>query len=104
MDRLCRAGAPLAGAIALVVAGIAFADEATGKVVWHDKKNSSLLLECADKGCQQIPDSKPGETYTFVVPKAVKKHVDALKEGQTIRIVYDNGKEKGYLITAVHAQ
>ena len=103
MDRLCRA-APLAGAIALAMAGAAVADEATGKVVWHDQKNASLLIECADKGCPQIPDAKPGETYTFVVPDAVKKHVEALKEGQTVKVVYDNGKEKGYVITAVHAQ
>jgi hypothetical protein len=82
--------------------GAAFADEATGKVVWIDVKNSSLLLECPDKGCPQIPNSKSGETYTFVIPAKVKKKVASLKEGTTVTIVYDDGKDKGYVITAVN--
>ena len=82
----------------------AAADEATGKVVWIDKKNSSLLLECPDKGCPKIPDSKPGETYTFVIPAKLKKSVEALKEGQDVKLTYDDGKDKGYVITAVVAK
>jgi hypothetical protein len=84
------------------LSSVAVADEATGKVVWFDEKNSSLLLECPDKGCPQIPDSKAGETYTFVIPTNLKKKVAALKEGQTITIVYDDGKDKGYVITTVN--
>lgn len=84
--------------------GAAVADEATGKVVWIDKVNSSLLLECPDKGCPQIPNSKTGETYTFVIPPGMKKKAESLQEGQTVTIVYDDGKDKGYLITAVTAK
>jgi hypothetical protein len=86
------------------LSGIAAADEATGKVVWIDEKNFSLLLECPDKGCPQIPNAKTGETYTFVIPAAMRKNVMALKEGQMVTIVYDDGKDKGYVITAVNAK
>lgn len=83
------------------VAAPALADEANGKVVWFDKKNSSLLLECPDKGCPKIPDAKTGETYTFVVPAKLKKRVLAFKEGDVVKVVYEDAKDKGYVITAV---
>jgi hypothetical protein len=82
--------------------GPAAADEATGKVVWIDQKNSSLLLECPDKGCPQIPNSKPGETYTFVIPASLKRKIESLKEGGQVTLVYEDGKDKGYVITAVN--
>ena len=94
----------LAGACGTLFASLgtaAFADEATGKVVWFDSKNSNLLLECPDKGCPKIPNATPGETYTFVVPSKVKSAVGGLKEGQTVTLVYDDGKDKGYVIRAV---
>ena len=78
------------------------ADEASGKVVWIDKKNSTLLLECPDKGCLKIPDAKAGETYTFVIPASIEKKVASLKEGQVITIVYYDGKENGYVITSIN--
>lgn len=99
-----RSRAPLAPALALALAGFAapaLADEANGKVVWIDKKNSSLLLECPDKGCPAIPNAKTGETYTFVVPAKLKKQVLAFKEGDMVKVVYEDAKEKGYVITAV---
>jgi hypothetical protein len=99
-----RSRAPLAPALALALAGVAapaLADEANGKVVWIDKKNSSLLLECPDKGCPAIPNAKTGETYTFVVPAKLKKQVLAFKEGDMVKVVYEDAKEKGYVITAV---
>lgn len=99
-----RSRAPLAPALALVLlaaAGTALADEANGKVVWIDEKNSSLLLECPDKGCPQIPNAKAGETYTFVVPANLKQQVLAFKEGDMVKVVYEDAKEKGYVITAV---
>ena len=99
--RCRKLGARFIGIALAALSGTAVADEATGKVVWIDQKNSSLLLECPDKGCPQIPNSKTGETYTFVIPAAMSKKVAALKEGQTVRIVYDDAKEKGYVITAV---
>src|SRR5438874_2266537 len=83
----------LAPAVALVfasIAGIALADEASGKVVWVDAKHSNLLLECPDKGCPQIPNAKSGETYTFVVPGKLKKQVLAVKEGDVVKIVYED--------------
>jgi dienelactone hydrolase len=79
----------------------ALADEATGKVVWHDSRNASLLIECPDQGCSQIPGAKPGETYTFVVTPEVRDAVSRLKEGQAVTLVYDDGKDKGYLIRSV---
>ena len=80
----------------------AMADEAKGKVVWFDEKNSSLLLECPDKGCPQIPNAQAGETYTFAIPANLKQKVASLKEGQTVTIVYEDVKEKGYVATTVN--
>jgi hypothetical protein len=85
----------------MLVASLAHAEEATGKLVWVDAKNSSLLLECPDKGCPSIPDAKPGETYTFVIPAKMKAAVASLKEGETVTLVYNDAKEKGYVITSV---
>ena len=103
-DRIRNVAAPLLGAIAASFAFAAHADEATGKVVWIDERNSSLLLECPDGGCAKIPNAKPGETYTFVIPAALKSQVVALKEGSTVTLVYDDGKEKGYVITSVSSK
>jgi hypothetical protein len=77
------------------------ADEATAKVVWYDGKNSSLLLECPDKGCPKIPNAKTGETYTFMVPESLRKQVAEIKEGEVVKVVYDDAKEKGYIIQAI---
>lgn len=99
--RCRRFAAPVLGAMLATLGITAFADEATGKVVWIDEKNSSLLLECPQDGCSKIPNAKSGETYTFVIPAALKSRVVALKEGATVTIVYDDGKEKGYVITDV---
>ena len=101
MDRIgSRRMMAVAGALAAFAAP-ALADEAVGKVVWFDAKHSSLLLECPDKGCPTIPNAKPGETYTFVVPERLKNEVAALKEGDTVKVVYEDAKEKGYVVTAV---
>ena len=101
-DHRIRTGiAGLLGAACASFGIAALADEATGKVVWVDHKNSSLLLECPAKGCPKIPGSSPGETYTFVVPAGMETAVTALKEGQTVTLVYEDAKEKGYVITAV---
>jgi len=83
------------------VPGPAQADDATGKVVWVDQKNSSLLLECPEGGCPTIPGSKTGETYTFVIPDNLTGVVAALKEGQNVTISYNDAKERGYVITGV---
>lgn len=91
----------VAGCLLLAVSGGALADEASGKVVWYDARNSSLLIECPDKGCPKIPGAKPGETYTFVVTAETRDAVARLKEGQTVTLVYEDGKDKGYLIRSV---
>lgn len=93
--------AGLGAALFALYAPVAIADEVTGKVVWFDAKNSSLLIECPADGCPRIPNAKAGETYTFVVPAKVKPKVGALKEGQTVTLVYDDAKAKGYVISAV---
>ena len=99
---LMRASRAATTAAALGLASMAaLADEASGKVVWIDEKNGSLLLECPEKGCPQIPNAKPGETYTFVVPERMRSEVYAMKEGATVKLVYEDAKEKGYVITAV---
>ena len=77
------------------------AEEATGKVAWIDARNSSLLLECHENGCPKIPDFKPSETYIFVFPASLSAAILALKEGDIVKIAYDDGKEKGYVITSV---
>jgi hypothetical protein len=100
-DRCRKLAAPVLGAILAALGITAHAEEVTGKVVWIDEKNSNLLLECPDGGCAKIPDAKPGETYTFVIPVAMKTRVVALKEGATVTIAYEDGKEKGYVITNV---
>lgn len=92
---------PLVALVVTSSAIAAFADEATGKLVWVDEKNSSLLLECPEKGCPTIPNAKAGETYTFVIPANLRAEVAALKEGDIVKVTYDDGKEKGYVITAV---
>ena len=96
-----RAAPVLVVVLNLVLAASALAAEATGKVVWVDHKNSSLLLECPDKGCLTIPGAKPGETYSFAFPATLKTQMAGLKEGETIKIVYDENKDQGYVITAV---
>ena len=99
-ERLRSLAAPVLGAVLATYCGMSLADEATGKLVWIDERNSSLLLECPDDGCAKIPGAKPGETYTFVIPAALKPLVAALKEGAMVTLVYDDGKEKGYVITS----
>lgn len=90
------------GAAAIAVfSGSAHAEEATGKVVWVDARNSALLLECADGGCAKIPSAKTGETYTFVIPEKMKDHVSGLKEGQQVTVSYEDGKDKGYVLVGV---
>ncbi len=79
----------------------ALAAEVTAKVVWLDARNMSLLLECPDKGCEAIPNAKPGETYTFVVPANLKAAATALKEGQTVTLVYQDEKDRGYRIASI---
>ena len=103
-DRCRNLAAPVLGALFVSVAFDACADEATGKVVWIDEKNSNLLLECPDDGCAKIPNAKPGETYTFVIPADLKSRVVALKEGSTVTLVYEDGQEKGYVLTAVSSK
>lgn len=79
----------------------ALADEAKGKLVWIDKQHSALLLECAEGGCPTIPNAKTGETYTFLIPAAMKTATDALKEGEALTVVYEVTEDKNYRITGV---
>ena len=77
-------------------------DVATGKVVWVDSKNSSLLIECNTAiSCKAIPSAKAGETYTFVIPESLKGSIKLLKEGQEVTVSYDDQKEKGYVLTGL---
>ena len=80
---------------------LALAADASGSFVWFDERNSALLLECAEGGCAAIPSAKPGETYTFIVPAALRASVAQLKEGQKLALSYEDRKEGGYVIVAL---
>jgi hypothetical protein len=97
-----QATAAAAGFAALCLfPAAAAAEEATGKVVWIDQKNSALLLECVKDGCPTIPAAKPGETFTFMIPAALKGQAFALKEGQQVSVVYQEVKDQGYALTGI---
>ena len=91
----------VAGATGVVLALLctgAWADEATGKIVWVDAKNSALLLECVANGCKQIPSAAVGETFTFSIPDNLKAGIAALKEGQQITIAYEKTQQGSYAV------
>lgn len=92
---------PLAVLTLAVLPLAAAADDAKGKFVWFDERNSALLLECAEGGCPTIPSAKTGETYTFIVPAALRAAVQQLKEGQVVNLAYDDRKEAGYVLIAL---
>lgn len=97
-----HATASAAGFAALCLfSAAAAAEEATGKVVWIDQKNSALLLECMKDGCAKIPSAKPGETFTFMIPATLKGKAFALKEGQQVSVVYQEVKDQGYALTGI---
>lgn len=79
----------------------AWAADANGNFVWFDERNSALLLECVEGGCAAIPSAKPGETYTFIVPAALRAAAAQLKEGQKLALSYEDRKEGGYVIVAL---
>ncbi len=92
----------LAASLALAaLPSAAWAADAAGNFVWFDERNSALLLECVEGGCAAIPSAKPGETYTFIVPPALRAAVAQLKEGQKLALSYEDRKEGGYVIVAL---
>jgi cold shock CspA family protein len=54
-----------------------------------------------DKGCPKIPGAKTGETFTFVIPAAMKGAVGTLKEGQQVTVTYQAGQDGAYALSAV---
>lgn len=99
--RRFRPAAWCAAWLLTLAAPAAFAADANGNFVWFDERNSALLLECVEGGCTAIPSAKPGETYTFVVPPALRAAVAQLKEGQKLALSYEDRKEGGYVIVAL---
>jgi len=97
-SRFIRSVAGMTGAVLASFCTAALADEATGKVVWVDAKNSALLLECIANGCKQIPSAAVGETFTFSIPDTLKGGVAALKEGQQITIAYEKTQQGSYTV------
>jgi hypothetical protein len=91
----------VAGIFFALLCASALAEEATGKVVWVDMKNSALLLECAKDGCTKIPTAQAGETFSFAIPEKLKSSVVALKEGQQITVQYEQAKEGNYALVAL---
>jgi hypothetical protein len=88
----------IAGAVLAMLSSSALADEATGKVVWVDAKNSALLLECIANGCKQIPSAAVGETFSFSIPEKLKASAATLKEGQQITVAYEQAPQGGYAL------
>jgi hypothetical protein len=88
----------IASAVVATLSAPALADEATGKVVWVDAKNSALLLECTANGCKQIPSAAVGETFSFSIPEKLKASAAALKEGQQITVAYEQAPQGGYAL------
>lgn len=70
-------------------------------LVWIDLRHSALLLECAENGCSSIPNAKTGETYTFLIPPAMKATTDKLKEGQPVTVSYEVTPENAYRVVGV---
>ncbi len=91
----------LAAAAVMMWPMAALAGEARGKLVWIDQRHSALLLECAENGCPTIPNAKTGETYTFLIPAAMKVATDALKEGQPVTVVYEVTPDNAYRVTGL---
>lgn len=94
----------LRGFVASVVAAgfsvSASAGEMKGKVVWADVKNSALLLECMDSdGCKDV-SGKKGETYTLIIPDNMKKEIETLKEGSTVKATFEDKADGGRLLKA----
>ncbi len=92
------------GTVLVALCTNALADEATGKVVWVDTKNSALLIECTQTGCAKIPAAKAGETYTFAIPEKLRSSTAALKEGQTVTVQYTEAKEGNYTVLEIKQQ
>lgn len=90
-----------AAAVLMLSSLPAIANAANGLLVWIDQRHSALLLECAENGCPTIPNAKTGETYTFVIPAAMKAATDKLKEGQPLIVVYEVTPENAYRIVGV---
>ena len=86
------------GALLSLLSTASLADEATGKVVWVDGKNSALLVECIANGCKQIPSAAAGETFTFSIPANLMAGAAALKEGQQITFAYEKTSQGSYAL------
>jgi hypothetical protein len=97
-SRFIRSVAGMIGVLLASLCTAALADEATGKVVWVDARNSALLLECIADGCKQIPAAAKGETFTFSIPEKLKAGAVALKEGQQITIAYEKTQQGSYAL------
>lgn len=72
--------------------------ELTGKVVWVDLKNASLLLECQDSdGCKAV-GGKKGETYPVSIPAALKNTATSWKEGGLVKVTFEDRPDGGRIM------
>lgn len=77
------------------------AGEMSGKVIWVDKKNSALLVECLETAaCKDVPGNK-GETFTIIIPDALKQAADSWKEGASVKVTFEDRAEGGRIVKAV---
>ncbi len=72
---------------------IAAGEDATGKVVFVDTRNSALLLEAA-KGGGGIPGAKEGETFTFIVPAELQGAAGGLAPGDAVAVTFEEKEGK----------
>lgn len=90
--------APVAAAKAGAVSGTM-----AGKVVWVDLKNSALLVVCQDDaGCKDV-SGKKGETYTLIIPPAMKKAAEGWKEGGAVKVTFEDRDDGGRSLKSVNA-
>ena len=98
VDRSIKRVAGIVSTVLTLFCTDVLAEEATGKVVLVDTKNSALLIECSESGCAKIPAAKAGETYSFAIPEKLRSSTAALKEGQLITVQYVEAKEGNYTL------
>lgn len=75
--------------------------EMNGKVIWVDMKNSALLVECLETAaCKDLPGNK-GETFTIIIPDALKKAAESWKEGVSVKVAFEDRAEGGRTVKTV---
>ncbi|MDP1691589.1 MAG: hypothetical protein Q8L49_06500 [Burkholderiaceae bacterium] len=98
------APSPASAAAPPAAAPAAKVEHLSGKVVWVDLKNSSLLVECQnDEGCKAVKGKK-GETYPSLIPASLKGAAGSWAEGSLVTVTYEDRPDGGRVIQKVVAK